>query len=267
MPTDQRVPCTKVSAVTKAELRLVEMALRWFSSGRARWSAVCTAMVMVVGCSSDGVTNPTPTVSATTTTTTTTPAPPAPSADGSLSLNAAQWEALSDPDFMPLQNNAKGQLTFPFPSTGSINYVYSIAAPTQISGSVTASMEIVTSGPVVFDYMTEPFNTCTTPSTVRPFIWSNRTGFGEFDRWWSNPTSIELTPGSSTLTVPLTPDRWSSVYGKLGNTDATAEAAFARALRNVSQLGLTFGGGCFFGHGVRVKNGSATFTLTSYQVK
>ena len=237
---------------------------------RALWPAAVTAIAMLIGCSSEAVTTPTPTPASPTTTTPTptpTPAPPATTADGSLSLNATQWEALSDPDYMPLQNNASGQLTFAFPSSGSINYIYSIAAPTQISGSVTVSMQIAVSGPVVFDYMTEPFNTCTTPSTVRPFIWSNRTGFGEFDRWWSNPTSVELASGSSTLTVPLTPDRWSSVYGKFGNADATAEAAFTRALRNVSQLGLTFGGGCFYGHGVRVKGGSATFTLTSYQVK
>ena len=220
----------------------------------------CLALLagtVLPGCSGNSTTTPTAATALV----------PAISPDGSLSLSAQHWEALSNPDFMPLQNTVSGELTFAFPSEGSIDYIYSISAPTQISGSVTATMLVTGSAPVVFDYMTEPFNTCTVPSSVRPFIWANRTGFGEFDRWWSKSTAYELAFGSSTLTVPLTPDRWSSVYGKSGNTDATTEAAFARALQNVSQLGLTFGGGCFYGHGVRVKGGSARFILSSYQVR
>lgn len=245
---------------------------RFDSARRGAWLPIlCGLLAAVISCSTEAVTTPTTTTPATTTTGTTTvpptTVPPTSASDGSLSLSATRWEALSDPDYMPLHNDASGQLTFTFPSTGSINYIYSIAPPSQINGSVIASMQVSGSGPVVFDYMTEPFNTCKTPSTVRPFIWSNRGGYGEFDRWWSNPTSFELAFGSATVTVPLTPERWSSVYGKFGNADAATEAAFARALRNVSQLGLTFGGGCFYGHGVRVKGGTATFTLTSYQVR
>lgn len=229
-------------------------------------SMLAAALIAVAAsCSSEAVTTPTPTASTTTTTTTT--VPPTTASNGSLSLSATQWEALSVPDYMPLQNTPNGQLTFAFPSQGSINYIYSTAPPEQISGSVSVTMQVTGSGPVVFDYMTEPFNTCVTASTVRPFIWANHTGFGEFDRWWSNPTAYELAPGAITLTVPLTSDRWSSVYGKFGNADPTAEAGFTRALRNVSQLGLTFGGGCFYGHGVRVKGGSANFFVSSYQVK
>lgn len=233
---------------------------------RSLLSAAVMAVAVVAGCSSEAVTTPTPTTSTTTTTPTTT-VPPTAASDGSLSLSTAQWEALSDPDYMPLQNTSSGQLTFAFPAQGSINYIYSNFPPTQISGSILVTMQVTGSGPVVFDYMTEPFNTCVTPSTVRPFIWSNRNGFGEFDRWWSNPSAFELAIGSITLTVPLTPDRWSSVYGKLGNADAAADAGFTRAVHNVSRLGLTFGGGCFYGHGVRVKGGSARFFLSSYQVK
>jgi hypothetical protein len=32
-------------------------------------------------------------------------------------------------------------------------------------------------------------------------------------------------------------------------------------------VGFSFGGGCFYGHGVRVSGGGARFALTSYKVK
>jgi hypothetical protein len=147
-----------------------------------------------------------------------------------------------------------------------MNYLYNVRPPKEINGSLSISVQITTSGPTVFNYMTEPFNTCTTPASVRPFIWSNGNSFTEFDRWWSNPANLPLEPGSATLTVRLEADQWSSVNGKFGNADAAARAGFANALKNVSSLGLTFGGGCFFGHGINVQGGSARFAIVSYQV-
>jgi len=41
---------------------------------------------------------------------------------------------------------------------------------------------------------------------------------------------------------------------------------FMSALGSVSSLGLTFGGGCYFGHGVYAE-GQAQFTLLKYQVQ
>jgi hypothetical protein len=194
------------------------------------------------------------------------PGSPAPSSIA-LSLQASEWETISAPATFPLNNDASGHLVFEFPMNGSMNYLYSVRPPKEISGAVSVSIEITTTGPVVFNYMTEPFNTCTTPASVRPFIWANRNSGAEFDRWWSNPISETLAAGSATLTVRLSPDQWSSVNGKSGSADAAAQAGFNSALRNVSSLGLTFGGGCFFGHGVNVRGGSAQFVLLSYQVQ
>jgi hypothetical protein len=110
---------------------------------------------------------------------------------------------------------------------------------------------------VFFKYRLEASNTCATPATVRPFFWPNRNGEGEFDRWWSNPAAYVLAPGQRALTVPLSADRWSSVFGKMGNVNAGATAGFIRATGSVTRLGLTFGGGCFFGHGVAAQGGTA----------
>jgi hypothetical protein len=76
-----------------------------------------------------------------------------------------------------------------------------------------------------------------------------------------------LAAGTATIRVPLTADAWSSVNGMLGNADSTVKFAFDRALLNVSRLGLTFGGGCSFGHGINVRGGAATFALTGYAIE
>ena len=183
-----------------------------------------------------------------------------------LSLRTTDWETISAPAIFPLNNDSSGHLMFDFPKDGSINYLYNVRPPKEINGSVSISVQITTTGPVVFNYMTEPFNTCTTPGSARPFIWANGNSFAEFDRWWSNPGTLPLEPGSATLTVRLEPDQWSSVNGKFGNADAAAQAGFTNALKNVSSVGLTFGGGCFFGHGINVEGGGARFAIVSYRV-
>jgi hypothetical protein len=120
---------------------------------------------------------------------------------------------------------------------------------------------------VVFNSLDPQTSACTIPSSVRPFIWANDNGNGDYDRWWSNPRSFTLAAGAATITVPLTPDAWSSVNGKVGNADGPTTFAFDKALLNVSRLGLTFGGGCSFGHGVNVSGGAATFAVTEYAIR
>jgi hypothetical protein len=195
-------------------------------------------------------------------------APSAPSAaTGSLSLQANTWEMIANSPALRLENDAAGHLVFDFPASGSMNYLYNVHPPQRIGGTLSVSLQVTTDGPVVFNYMTEAINTCATPASVRPFIWAYRNSPAEFDRWWSNPTGYTLAAGTTTLSIPLSADRWSSVFGKFGNADAAAQAGFASAIRNVSSLGLTFGGGCFFGHGVYVQGGRAQFALVGYQIQ
>ena len=63
------------------------------------------------------------------------------------------------------------------------------------------------------------------------------------------------------------PEYWSSVSGQFGHANSATRYGFATAVLNVSQLGLTFGGGCSFGHGINVRGGSATFQLTGYAIQ
>lgn len=74
-----------------------------------------------------------------------------------------------------------------------------------------------------------------------------------YGRWWANPDAIVVQPGTYSVTVPLTPDRWSSVFGEFANNSPAALAGFTGAKNNsLVVVGLTLGGGCFFGHGLTI---------------
>jgi len=63
--------------------------------------------------------------------------------------------------------------------------------------------------------------------------------------------------------VALDGANWSDYYGHYGN-DPAYSAGFNAAVSNVTQIGLSFGGGCFFENGVGTSDGSGIFTLNTY---
>ena len=185
-----------------------------------------------------------------------------------ISLQSSAWETISDPQSPPFPLvNVSGGLTFQFPASGSINYLLTASPMAAVRGTLSMTVTIDTVGPAVFNSIEPVTPSCTIQPSVRPLIWANNNGNGEFDRWWSNPRAVTLAAGTTTITVPLTADAWSSVNGKFGNADAPTKFAFDKALLNVSRFGVTFGGGCSFGHGVNVRNGAATFSLTDYSIR
>ena len=184
-----------------------------------------------------------------------------------IDLRSGAWETISDPQPYPLATNATNQLTFDLPSSGAINYLFTTSPQLQIRGNVIVRFSIVSTGPVVFNSLDPISGGCVIPTSVRPFIWANANGNGEYDRWWSNPASAPLKDGTATIGVPLSPEAWSSVNGKFGNANAETKYNFARAILNVSRLGVTFGGGCSFGHGVNVSGGQAQFVLTELAIR
>ena len=187
------------------------------------------------------------------------------------SLAAAQWDFRFSPE-MPDHPTAEGEgWRFSFPrydgalpckdhlgaDCPSVHYLTTRAGGPLRGQSITMSIEVSGSG--AFRFRLEPGNTCPGEATVRLLIERRNDDMRqEFHRWWSNPKAIVLAAGSHTLTIPLTPGEWSSVFGKKG--DAAPEE-FSAALEDAGAIGLTFGGGCFFGHGVNVTGGEATFVL------
>jgi hypothetical protein len=80
--------------------------------------------------------------------------------------------------------------------------------------------------------------------------------------WWSNPVNVALVSGNQSQTIAANmsnPAEWSDWNGQNGSNPAVAEA-FLEATHKVLEIGLSFGGECFFETGV-----TPTGTLTSEQ--
>jgi hypothetical protein len=197
----------------------------------------------------------------------TAPTPPPTPLTLTLSLAGETWTSFSAPEPLSLANDEVRNLTFEFPSNGSVHYLFAPSTLAILRGTLVMSIRVTITGAPTFISLDPITPTCVIPVSVRPFIWANENGEGTYDRWWSNPRAISLAAGSSTVAVPLQPEFWSSVNGAFGNGESAARNGFARALLNVSRLGLTFGGGCSFGHGVRVQGGTASFALTEYAIR
>ncbi len=162
------------------------------------------------------------------------------------------------------------QVEFAFPAApGHINYLtMPYTTPLSQAQSVTMTVQIdALSGVPSFDYGIGPNNPCAYPAHVRAYIEQKYKLDAVYApatyRWWSNPIAIELTPGTFTATTPLTPDQWSDTNGIRGVDDL---AGFAAAIGHPQAVGMTFGGGCFFGHGVSVSGGTAQFILKGFTV-
>ena len=181
-------------------------------------------------------------------------------------LQSGAWDTISDPQPFPIGNDA-ASLVFDFPTSGSMHYLFTPSTLSALRGTLVVTLQVATSGPVLFESLDPQSASCAIPSSVRPFFWSNGNGNGPYDRWWSNPRAYVLAPGSATVAVPLQAEHWSSVNGRFGNADGETRFGFEKALLNVTRLGLTFGGGCSFGHGIRISGGSARFTLSEYAIR
>ena len=124
---------------------------------------------------------------------------------------------------------------------------------------------VETAGDPVFQYKLNTDNICDTPANVSMYLQrrgDQMTASYEHYRWWSAGTALATRQIS--VTIPLTPDAWSQVFGKNG---AQVPAEFNAALGDLEAIGVTFGGGCFKGHGVNISQGTAKFTMTRFEVK
>jgi hypothetical protein len=132
--------------------------------------------------------------------------------------------------------------------------------------TITATFEI-SGATSAFIYFGEP--SCgNTISTVRLFFQtSNAGGFDETHYWWSRPGSAVLanTSGPITLSANLSDlGAWGDFFGHSG--DDPLFPGFTDAVSNVTTIGLSFGGGCFFENGVGTADGSGTLTLDTFTV-
>lgn len=186
-----------------------------------------------------------------------------------LSMVPSAWDLIGTVNIL---STPPPTFNFPPDSRHGTPYVgrLSQTIPLNLTGKHWLSMtfQIDTTGSPVFNYKLESSNTCVFPAHVRPWLarkdWAKRDRNGTY-RWWSQ-VAAPLQGGLVTITVNLTDlSKWSGVNGQLASTNPTA---FTSALANISDIGMTFGGGCFFGHGVNILlgTGTARFTLLSYSI-
>lgn len=199
-----------------------------------------------------------------------------------VSLNPKNWDILyslgmpSNPATDP-----SGAWSFAFPDVattstgvapgyGSVNYVASPFKATIPLHMVTITFEVESTNPVY--YVLDPGDH--PPATFHPFFMVRGYNLSSAnDRWWGSISGFNMDGYNSggydlgsrdnqvlVMSIPLTSDNWSNVYGKHDST------AFAAALANVGWFGLTFGGQFFWGHGVAMASGSAKFVLINYVV-
>jgi hypothetical protein len=210
------------------------------------------------------------------------------SAPAQVSQSAADWHIKYSPDMPPKPtSNPDGGWFFAFPSVASpfdytqylphtppsVHYVTTdYKTPLAETNSVSMTLTVTASADAVFNYQMEASNNGPTPATVRFYFSDQNDKGGEYDRWWSNPTGYALQPGTATLTVSFSPANWSDVFGNFGTSNP---AAFDHALSHVTDIGVTFGGGYFFGHGVNISSSTpntpagtawANFTMNSFTV-
>ena len=81
--------------------------------------------------------------------------------------------------------------------------------------------------------------------------------------WWADAAFSVLANGTVTISAAVDPTlgQWSDWNGQPSAANA---AAFDAAAANMTAVGLSFGGGCFFENGVGTTDGSGSFTLTSF---
>ncbi|HEV2218405.1 MAG TPA: hypothetical protein VGV88_12635 [Candidatus Dormibacteraeota bacterium] len=131
--------------------------------------------------------------------------------------------------------------------------------------TITATFTV--SGASAFTYFGQGdpnVNPCVFPANVRLYFeTSNAGGFAFTDFWWSDTAAAVLANGTVTITASVLSTGWSDWNGQpaAGNVDA-----FNQAASNVTLIGLSFGGGCFFANGVGTVDGSGTFDLDSFSV-
>ena len=104
------------------------------------------------------------------------------------------------------------------------------------------------------------------PATMHLFLWRRGddlscNGVMASYRFWA-PSGVTLKLGDNqTLASVLDPSVWTNCYGEHDTS------GFAGALENAMGIGFTFGGQSFFGHGVYLSRGSATFKVNSFTVR
>jgi hypothetical protein len=132
----------------------------------------------------------------------------------------------------------------------------------EYGGELVITGRIEVTGNPTFNYKFEKANTCDFPAHARAMVQRKNDDMrAEDNRYFGSRIAIPLGPGNFSATIPLKEGQWANVDGKFNLS------GFKKTLEDIGNVGLTFGGGCFYGHGVNVSGGTARFVVTGYDFK
>jgi hypothetical protein len=158
--------------------------------------------------------------------------------------------------------NGSGGVFFDFPSVDGVHYlVRGHSSP--LSGTMSMQIEVISTGNPTFVSGDPKSTACPTPAAATLYfqrVGDRGTAKYKFYRWFASER-YEIKPGIGTYSVPLTVDRWGSVFAE---QDA---GQFAAALASPMAIGATFGKGCFAGHGIYVTGGAVRMYIRSFTVQ
>ena len=132
-----------------------------------------------------------------------------------------------------------------------------------LSGTTMSATFTVQGVTGTFTYGGEPSCGGTT-GNVRLYFESTPPGskFDFTNFWWADAAFSVLANGTVTISAVVDPaGQWSDWNGQPSAANVTA---FTAAAENVTAVGVSFGGGCFFENGVGTTDGSGSFTLTNF---
>lgn len=188
---------------------------------------------------------------------------PSPDFSGVINFAAGTWQVRPTPG-APRPSNHGATLVQPI---GAVNYLFQVqnrACRTDQTVELTGAIRTVSGAPTftVADPTDDPNGL---PPNFR-LIWLAY-ALGDprpTARYWCDAYVVLGPDKKFSLSVPLDPARWSHVNGQRGSEDV---GAFTDALRHGVGVGITFGGGYFYGHGVHVRGGRADLVLTFMAIR
>lgn len=149
-----------------------------------------------------------------------------------------------------------GGFAFNFPRGDGVHYV-TRPPPGPVSGIMTIRYRVDSTSP------SWAFKGDAPPPMVTAFVQrkgDQLSGNTPDNRYWAGPLRGSLDPGEHVITAPLLIPMWTNVMGQRN------DAGFKQTLNNCANVGMTFGGASFFGHGVWTPSGSARFTLLAFNI-
>ena len=157
--------------------------------------------------------------------------------------------------------NVEGAWSFPFPTTGHVNYIQAPFNATTVLHTVQITFRVDSEAPQY--EVIDPNDLL--PATVHIFFEQQNDDLSNPDgRWWADTSAYNLgSHDNETITtiVPLDPSQWSNVNG------VSDPQSFYAAFKNVGWMGVTCGGQYFWGHGVALGSGVASYILADFRVE